>query len=81
MRARVPSAIAQTRKREWWSVPLLQSAGDNLVDVIKQEWGAGISASVLKLVEWIADKPDIDAFDIAEIVADATKELESRLAK
>lgn len=81
MPKRVPSAIAQTRKREWWSVPLLQSVGSNLVNVVTEEWGANVPSSVSSLVEWIAGKSGTDDLDLADIIAKAKLELECRIAK
>jgi hypothetical protein len=81
MPKRVPTALAQTRKPEWWSVPLLQSVGKNLVEVVREEWGGKLPSSVSRLVEWIADKAETRESDLAEIVAQAKEDLETRIAK
>jgi len=81
MPERFPVAVAETRTRDWWSVPLVKSAGENLLNIVTQEWGTEIPDSVAKLVNWIANTPGSDQTELAEIVAEAKKELESRIAK
>jgi hypothetical protein len=84
MPARIPaSAVARSRKREWWSVPLLKSAGCNLESVVEQEWGLRppMPPSLLKLVAWIAGKERIDDAELPEIVEAAKKELECKITR
>jgi hypothetical protein len=80
MRGR-PAAIIQTRKRDWWSVPLLKSADGKLVDIVKQEWGGDVPDSVLQFVKWIAGDTGSEGLELVKIVPEAKKELECRIAK
>jgi hypothetical protein len=81
MRNRVPSASAQTRERRWWSVPLLESAGDHVVETVRGEWGPGMPESVSTLIRWVAGKPGTDNIDLATIVPAVKQEIENRLSK
>jgi len=75
------TAVGQTRTREWWSVPLLKSAGPTLVNTVRQEWGEAVPDPVLRLVRWIAGESDIEDSELSKTVTDAKKELECRIAK
>jgi hypothetical protein len=81
MTTRFPSAVAQTRKREWWGVPLFKSAGEDLESIVSAEWGRSIPDSVKTLVEWITGNVELDNSTLSDIVEEAKKELECRVAK
>jgi hypothetical protein len=81
MRERVPTAIEQTRTRKWWSVPLLESAGENLVQTVTAEWGPDMPSSVAELVNWIANEPESDNVDLPTLVPKVKLEIENRIAK
>ena len=52
---RVPScAAAQTETREWWSVPLLASANDDLSKIVAREWISNVPEVIESLVNRIA---------------------------
>lgn len=81
IREKRPAAVEQTRTREWWNVPLLKAASDDLTKIVTQEWRGNVPNSVLQLVKWISEEPAGENLNLADIVDKAKKELECRITK
>lgn len=81
MRKRVPNAVALTQTRDWWAVPLIKSAGADLLKIVTDEWGPHMPSSVARLVKWIANEAGSDVVDLATLVPEVKLEIENRIAK
>jgi hypothetical protein len=81
MRERVPTAVEQTRTRNWWSVPLIESARDKLMDTVRAEWGPDMPESISTLVKWISEERGIENVDLASLVPEIKQAIENRLTK
>lgn len=78
---RIPTASAQVQTRDWWAVPLIKSAGQDLLPIVSAEWGSDMPASLSQLVKWIARDLADKAVDLASLVPEVKQEIENRLAK
>lgn len=81
MQERLPKAVAETQKRKWWAVPLIESAGDELYATVSAEWGPDMPDSLATLVKWISGEAGYENVDLASIVPVVKQEIENRLSK
>lgn len=81
MRQRSPTAGTMTQTQEWWAVPLIKSAGSDLLPIISGEWGTELPKSVAQLVKWISGQLADKEVDLASLVPEVKQNIENRLAK